>query len=130
MRIACIVGAAALSALFVSGQAGAGQFGVTGAAKSEISSFKMDVRERRRQREEEHARCGEPISVAGAARITAGWAKTLAVKAWKEQVRFRYGEEWMNYDRAEVVKEQCEESSFGGSMKRCRIVARPCKEVF
>jgi hypothetical protein len=76
-------------------------------------------------------RCkGEEISSTGNARPIESWALKLAKKNWREEVRARYGEEWSNFDHAQVALSKCFESSVGGvPLKRCRIVATPCNPV-
>ncbi len=68
-----------------------------------------------------------PVSSVGDARPLESWAFKLARKNWREEVRFRYGEEWSNWDNAKVIEQKCEESSVGLiKNKRCRLVAVPC----
>ncbi|WP_210191853.1 peptidoglycan-binding domain-containing protein [Rhodomicrobium sp. R_RK_3] len=76
-------------------------------------------------------RCkSEEISSTGNARPIESWALKLAKKNWREEVRARYGEEWSDYNNAQVSLSKCFESSVGGvPLKRCRIVATPCNPI-
>lgn len=76
--------------------------------------------------------CKEPVKAAGEAAIRISKAKRNAVKAWSEQVINQHGERYMNFENAKVVDDHCDPARVGGTMgplslKRCVVVARPCK---
>ena len=76
--------------------------------------------------------CREPIKAAGDAALRISKAKKTAVKAWQERVINEHGERFINFELARVVDEHCDPARVGGGMgplnlKRCVIVARPCR---
>jgi len=86
-------------------------------------------RERDRQRE---SACKEPVKAAGDARYLIKAARTSAIKRWQEQVINAHGERFITFDLAKVVDFHCDPARIGGSnnlwdLKRCVIVARPCR---
>jgi hypothetical protein len=87
--------------------------------------------ERERERERQSA-CKEPIKAAGDAYHLIRVARSSAIKRWQEQVINAHGERFINFDTAKVVDFHCDPARVGGSnslwnLKRCVIVARPCR---
>ncbi|WP_127078392.1 hypothetical protein [Rhodomicrobium lacus] len=76
--------------------------------------------------------CREPIRAAGDAYHLIRSAQRSAVKRWQEQVINAHGERFMTWELARVVDVHCDPARVGGSntlldLKRCVVVARPCK---
>jgi hypothetical protein len=89
-------------------------------------------REMERQREREREACKEPVKAAGDARYLVSAARKSAIKRWQEQVINAHGERFISFDIAKVVDFHCDPARIGGSnnlwdLKRCVIVARPCR---
>jgi hypothetical protein len=84
------------------------------------------------KKERDHRECKDPVKAAGEAALRISKAKKSAVKAWQEQVINQHGERFINFELARVIDEHCDPARVGGTMgplslKRCVIVARPCK---
>lgn len=87
--------------------------------------------DRDRERERDSA-CKEPVKAAGDARYLVSAARKSAVKRWQEQVINAHGERFISFDLAKVVDFHCDPARIGGGnalwdLKRCVIVARPCR---
>ncbi len=85
--------------------------------------------ERDRERE---SLCKEPVKAAGDAYHLVRAARSSAIKRWQEQVINAHGERFINFEVAKVVDFHCDPARVGGGntifdLKRCVIVARPCK---
>jgi hypothetical protein len=79
--------------------------------------------ERRRRR-----RCGNnEISVKGKQRPTTRLAEGSARTAWAEAVRFAYGEQYIDLGNAVDVRYRCSTSSPSLGLKRCELIALPCR---
>ncbi len=83
------------------------------------------------ERERESA-CKEPVRAAGDAYHLIRAARSSAIKRWQEQVINAHGERFINFDVAKVVDFHCDPARVGGGnniwdLKRCVIVARPCR---
>ena len=91
--------------------------------------------------EEPRNDCRPVISVVGTEHLNEENAKTAAQRAWMDQVRFMWGERFMNLDKSHKLKTVCTRSSTGdsataklldkisegsGVLTRCQIEARPC----
>jgi hypothetical protein len=92
-------------------------------------SRRTSERERDRDRE---SFCKEPVKAAGDAFHLVRAARASAVKRWQEQVINAHGERFINFEVARVVDFHCDPARVGGGnsiwdLKRCVIVARPCK---
>ncbi|MGA7325026.1 MAG: hypothetical protein WBX25_11210 [Rhodomicrobium sp.] len=88
-------------------------------------------RHRDRDRDRE-ALCKEPIRAAGDAYHLLRAARRSAIKRWQEQVINAHGERFISFDRARVADFHCDPARVGGGdsimdLKRCVIVARPCR---
>jgi hypothetical protein len=88
-------------------------------------------RDRDRDRERDSA-CKEPVKAAGDARYLVSAAKKSAIKRWQEQVINAHGERFITFDIAKVVDFHCDPARIGGGsalwdLKRCVVVARPCR---
>lgn len=74
--------------------------------------------------------CKPVISVVGDQRPTIEGAKEQADKAWRQEVRFRFGEFYTMKDRARNLRYACSQSSIAEvlnqTMMRCAIIAQPC----
>jgi hypothetical protein len=87
--------------------------------------------ERERERERDSA-CKEPVKAAGDARYLVSAARKSAIKRWQEQVINAHGERFITFDIAKVVDFHCDPARIGGGsalwdLKRCVVVARPCR---
>lgn len=76
--------------------------------------------------------CKEAIKASGDAAIRLSKAERNAWKSWQEVVINNHGEQYINRENARVIDRHCDPARVGGSMgplslKRCVIVARPCK---
>jgi hypothetical protein len=89
-------------------------------------------REEQRREEKREDRCKEEvIKVSGKATILGQKrAMRLAIDNWQREVRQKYGERFMDFAKARLVKEpECTSASIGalGRLnKRCEISAVPC----
>ena len=74
--------------------------------------------------------CKAPIKVVGDQRPTLEGAREQADKAWMQEVRFRFGERFMETVNARDRRYACSRSSIaeivGQTMQRCEIIALPC----
>jgi hypothetical protein len=89
-------------------------------------------RDREREREQRESACKEPVKAAGDAYHLIRAARSSSIKRWQEQVINAHGERFINFDVAKVVDFHCDPARVGGSnslwnLKRCVIVARPCR---
>ncbi len=76
--------------------------------------------------------CKEPVRAAGDAYHLVRAARSSAIKRWQEQVINAHGERFINFETAKVVDFHCDPARVGGGntifdLKRCVIVARPCR---
>ena len=79
--------------------------------------------QRRRKR-----RCGDnEISAKGKQRPTTKLAEGSARTAWAEAVRFAYGEQYIDLSNAVDVRYRCSTSSPTLRLKRCELIALPCR---
>lgn len=91
-------------------------------------------RDRERDRAWEHERCREPIEAAGDAYVWTRFARRSAIKRWRELVINVHGERYMSYENARGPEGgppllRCDLASVGIlNMKRCVVIARPCKD--
>jgi hypothetical protein len=106
-----------------------------------IATLPASAQHRRRASEIEHERererdrqsaCKEPVKAAGDAYHLIRAARSSAIKRWQEQVINAHGERFINFDTAKVVDFHCDPARVGGGnnvwdLKRCVIVARPCR---
>lgn len=91
--------------------------------------------ELRDYRHSERRDCQDTRRVVGNQHLTVDGAKKAADDAWAGDVRFRYGELFMNLDNARHVSYTCSRSSIkepgittlGQTFTRCEIQAAPCK---
>jgi len=78
--------------------------------------------------------CLNRTRVVGSQWATEQGAEDSAKKAFMEDSRFRYGEQYMDIERAEDYVKRCSRSSVGELagqvLYRCEIVARPCRPGF
>ncbi len=74
--------------------------------------------------------CKPVVRVVGDQRPTEDGAKEQADKAWMQEVRFRYGERYMQTTTARELRYACSRASIaeiiGNPMQRCEIIALPC----
>ncbi|MBT3071843.1 hypothetical protein KKP04_13300 [Rhodomicrobium sp. Az07] len=78
------------------------------------------------------AACREPVRAAGDAYHLIRSARRSAIKRWQEQVINAHGERFITFERARVIEYHCDPARVGGghqvwNLKRCVIVARPCR---
>lgn len=75
--------------------------------------------------------CLDKVHVVGSQWIGEQGAEDSAKKAFMEEVRYRYGETFMDVDHARDYEHRCTRSSVGkvaGQIYyRCEVAARPCK---
>lgn len=76
--------------------------------------------------------CKEAIKASGDAALRISKAEKNAIKSWQEVVINNHGEQYINWENARVIDRHCDPARVGGSMgplslKRCVILARPCK---
>lgn len=75
--------------------------------------------------------CRASVSVVGSQGITTDAALASARKGWAEQVRFQFGEMFMDIELAQSLASRCSRSSIGElagqTMHRCQLEARPCR---
>lgn len=73
----------------------------------------------------------EPIRAAGPATILGkGRARRLAITNWQREVRAKFGERYMDFNKAREANFECEAASVGaiGSLnQRCVVSAHPCR---
>jgi hypothetical protein len=76
-------------------------------------------------------RCLGRVRAVGSQWIGADGAKTSAIKAWREIVRFDSGEKFSDWTNAKDVVQGCSQSSIGEVIGkvfyRCEVSATPCK---
>jgi hypothetical protein len=85
----------------------------------------------RRDRDRDVA-CKDSVRAAGDAYHLIRAARSSAIKRWQEQVINAHGERFINFETARVIEFHCDPARVGGGnsildLKRCVIVARPCK---
>jgi hypothetical protein len=68
----------------------------------------------------------EAIEGAGASRPTEGWAKSTAIKRWRNEVIARFGKEFAEYQDASAVSDRCYHTE-SGMFTQCTIRAVPCR---
>ena len=76
--------------------------------------------------------CKNSVKATGDAALRISKAKKNAIKTWQELVINEHGERFINFELARVQEEHCDPARVGGGMgplnlKRCVIVARPCR---
>ena len=75
--------------------------------------------------------CKRKVRAVGSQWIDAVGAKKSAIKAWREAVRFDYGERYGDWANAKGVAQGCSRSSIGQILGkvfyRCEISATPCR---
>lgn len=75
--------------------------------------------------------CKRQVRAVGSQWISAKGAKASAIKAWREVVRFDYGERFSDWANAKDVTQGCAQSSIGDVIGkvfyRCVITATPCQ---
>jgi len=67
--------------------------------------------------------CKEEVTASGKARLTEGWARSLASHMWQRQVQAQYGEQYEDIKSARDVNFVCSPTTLG---RRCTLTARPC----
>jgi hypothetical protein len=67
--------------------------------------------------------CKEEVTASGKARLTEGWARSLASHMWQRQVQAQFGEQYEDIKSARDVNFVCSPTTLG---KRCTLTARPC----
>ena len=67
--------------------------------------------------------CKDEVTASGKARLTDGWARSLASHMWQRQVQAQYGEQYEDIKSARDVNFVCSPTTLG---KRCTLTARPC----
>lgn len=77
-------------------------------------------------------RCkNESVKAAGAATILGkGRARRLAISNWQREVRAKYGERYMDFNKARDVNFECEAASIGAIgqfNQRCVVAGHPCR---
>lgn len=82
--------------------------------------------------QEKGRECKEAIKASGDAAIRRSKAEKNAWKSWQELVINAHGEQYLNKEYAKIVDRHCDPARVGGGMgmldmKRCVVVARPCK---
>jgi len=75
----------------------------------------------------------EPIRAAGPATILGkGRARRLAITNWQREVRAKFGERYMDFNKAREARFECEAASIGTLGKfnqRCNVSGHPCRLV-
>lgn len=81
--------------------------------------------------EKEEWRCLDHVRVVGSQWVGAEGAEDSAKKAFMEEVRWRFGEAFMDVANARDYEKRCSRSSVGEAVGqtliRCEIAARPCR---
>jgi hypothetical protein len=76
-------------------------------------------------------KCLGTVRAVGSQWVGAEGAKTSAIKAWREVVRFDSGEKFSDWANAKDVTQGCSQSSIGEVigkvLYRCEVTAKPCK---
>ena len=67
--------------------------------------------------------CKDEVTASGKARLTEGWARSLASHMWQRQVQAQYGEQYEDIKSARDVNFICSPTTLG---RRCTLTARPC----
>ncbi len=88
----------------------------------------------RREEDERHGHCRDMRRITGDQHLTLEGAKKAANDAWAGNVRFHYGEKFMDLSNAERIGYTCSRSSIkeggvttlGQTLTRCELAARPC----
>ncbi|MGE3064170.1 MAG: hypothetical protein AB7K67_01170 [Hyphomicrobiaceae bacterium] len=69
----------------------------------------------------------ESVSETGAQRPTINLARASAERNWRQKVRFKHGELYIDVANAKDVTWRCSKSSIAIGLKRCELIARPCR---
>ena len=76
-------------------------------------------------------KCLGTVRAVGSQWVGADGAKSSAIKAWREVVRFDSGEKFSDWANAKDVTQGCSQSSIGEVigkvLYRCEVSAKPCK---
>lgn len=85
-----------------------------------------------KSRDRDRDACKPAIQASGDAARFKSNAMKSAIKHWQEEVINQHGERYMNFSLAKISSEHCDPARVGGgmgplSLKRCVVVARPCK---
>jgi len=109
------------------------------ARRSEVRSYRKVVRPAKPKpapviRDDNGAHCQAIINVVGSQWVGDSGAQESAKKAFMEEVRWRYGEAYMDITQAQDIAIRCARSSIGEVVSqvlhRCEIKARPCRKGF
>lgn len=86
------------------------------------------------QHDDTGAHCYPSVTVVGSQWVGDSGAQDSAKKAFMEQVRWKYGEAYMDIHNAQDIALRCSRSSIGEVanqvLHRCEIRARPCRMGF
>jgi hypothetical protein len=76
----------------------------------------------------ELGQCGELIAVKGGIKTTTWWATRAAIAAWRTQVSDRYGNKYVNWDKAQEKAVDCEPACANCTVRfECSARGMPCR---
>ena len=93
-----------------------------------LLSVEVEAAGKKRKQGIDYSPCKVEVRVAGAARPGEDWASGAMEKAWKKEVKARFGEAFTNIENARDKRSRCYDGPL--KTKRCEMIARPCEVRF